>query len=134
MIHLNPYLSFNGDARAAMQHYHQVLGGELSMMTFAEFGQDDPAISDLIMHASLEADGLVLMGADTPPGMEYRPGNTVTVILHGDDEGRLRDCWAGLSEGGEVNVALEPQMWGDVYGQFTDRFGTVWQVNISAAG
>jgi PhnB protein len=133
MIRLNPYLSFNGQAREALQRYHDVLGGELTLTTFAEFGQDDPAIADLIMHGQLlTADGQMLMGADTPPGVDYRPGNTVTVILHGEDEQALRRYWDGLSEGATVNVALEPQMWGDVYGQLTDPFGIVWQVNISA--
>ncbi len=132
MIHLNPYLSFDGQARAAMQRYREVLGGELTITTFAEFGQNDPAIAELIMHCQLDtADGFVLMGADTPPGMEYKPGNTMTVMLNGDDEQTLRRYWDGLAQGATINVALEPQMWGDVYGQLTDAFGTVWQVNIS---
>ncbi|MCU0298098.1 MAG: VOC family protein [Candidatus Nanopelagicales bacterium] len=124
MIRLNPYLSFNGQAREALQRYHDVLGGELTLTTFAEFGQDDPAIADLIMHGQLlTADGQMLMGADTPPGMDYRPGNTATVILHGEDEQTLRRYWDGLSQGATVNVALEPQMWGDVYGQLSRRCG-----------
>ena len=133
MIRLNPYLSFDGDAREAMQHYRDVRGGELTLTTFGEFGMPD-APADLIMHSQLEAPGgLVLMGADTPPGMQFRPGSTVTLILNGDDESVLRGFWEGLSAQGTVDVALEPQMWGDTYGQCTDRFGVTWQVNISAA-
>jgi len=30
-----------------------------------------------------------------------------------------------------VHVPLERQMWGDVFGQVRDRFGTVWLVNIA---
>jgi len=30
-----------------------------------------------------------------------------------------------------VSDTLEKQMWGDLYGAFVDRFGIVWQVNIS---
>lgn len=30
-------------------------------------------------------------------------------------------------------MPLEKQIWGDVYGSFTDRFGIVCQVNISGA-
>lgn len=36
-----------------------------------------------------------------------------------------------LAEGGEVVMELQRQIWGDVYGSLTDRFGTGWQVNIS---
>ena len=36
-----------------------------------------------------------------------------------------------LSSGGTVSVPLEKQMWGDVFGMCTDRFGIIWLVNIS---
>jgi PhnB protein len=134
-VRLNPYLSFDGTAREAMEHYRDVLGGELSVNTFGEFGEAGTPIEHLVMHAQLDTPaGLTLMGSDTPPGMEYRPGNTVTVILHGDDEAELRRYWDGLAERATIDVPLEPQMWGDVYGQLTDQFGVTWQVNIGVTG
>jgi PhnB protein len=45
----------------------------------------------------------------------------------------LRDRFTKLAEGGTVDVPLEKQMWGDVFGQLTDRFGIGWLVNIAAA-
>jgi PhnB protein len=30
-------------------------------------------------------------------------------------------------------MPLEKQMWGDEYGQLTDRFGVEWMVNISGS-
>jgi PhnB protein len=132
-MRLNPYLSFDGNARQAMEHYRDVLGGELTSNTFGEFGQAGTAIENLIMHSQLETPaGFVLMGSDTPPGMEYQPGNAVTVILSGDDEAELRRYWEGLSAHATINTPLEEQMWGDHYGQCTDQFGVTWQVNISA--
>ena len=38
---LNPYISFDGDARPAMEFYAQVFGGELQMNTFGEYGMAD---------------------------------------------------------------------------------------------
>ena len=38
---LNPYISFGGDARQAMEFYQGVLGGELALNTFGEYGQPD---------------------------------------------------------------------------------------------
>ena len=67
---LNPYITFAGNARQAMEFYKSALGGELAMNTFAEFGNDGPD-GDKIMHANLETpDGFTLMASDTPPGME----------------------------------------------------------------
>ncbi len=70
------------------------------------------------------------MGADTPPGMELTKGNHFSVSLSGDDT-ELRGYWEKLSTGGSVSVALEKQMWGDVFGMCTDRFGISWMVNIT---
>ncbi|GAB1691605.1 VOC family protein [Krasilnikovia sp. M28-CT-15] len=128
---LNPYLTFAGNAREAMEFYHDVFGGNLTVNTFGEFGSPDPAIADKVMHAMLETDGgYTLMASDTAPGMDFNPGNTITVSLSGDDEA-LRRHWERLAEGGTVAMPLEKQMWGDEFGMCTDRFGVAWMVNIS---
>jgi PhnB protein len=128
---LNPYLSFDGTAREAMEFYRSVFGGELAVNTFGEFGNPDPAVADKIMHAQLETpEGYTLMGADVPPGMEFRSGGSITVSLSGSADGPLREYWEKLSDGATVSVPLEKQMWGDEFGQLTDRYGIAWMVNI----
>ena len=128
---LNPYLSFDGNAREAMEFYAGVFGAELQMHTFGEYGQEGP-LADKIMHAMFTAEnGFTLMGSDSPPGSEHSPGNNITISLSGDEDAELRDYWDKLSAGGSVAVPLEKQMWGDVFGMCTDRFGIPWMVNIS---
>ena len=130
---LNPYLSFRDNAREAMEFYKSVFGGTLTMNTFGEYGAQG-ADADNLMHAQLETDaGYTMMGADTPEGMQHNPGDNITVSLSGDDAEELRGYWAKLSEGGNVAVPLEKQMWGDEFGQCTDRFGIPWMVNIAQA-
>ncbi|MEY9490619.1 VOC family protein [Streptomyces calvus] len=129
---LNPYLSFDGDARQAMEFYKDVFGGELRLNTYGDFGQPGAENADKIMHGMLRtAEGFTLMGADMPPGMEHSPGNTFAVSVSGEDESTLRGYWEKLSSGGSVSVPLEKQMWGDVFGMCTDRFGIPWMVDIS---
>ncbi|AII07915.1 MULTISPECIES: VOC family protein [Rhodococcus] len=129
---LNPYISFNGDARQAMEFYKDVFGGTLALNTFGEYGAPDGEGADKIMHAMLESDnGFTLMGADTPPGMEHNPGTNIAVSLSGDDGDLLRGYWAKLADGGSVSVPLEKQMWGDEFGACTDKFGISWMVNIA---
>jgi PhnB protein len=129
---LNPYISFDGNARDAMEFYSGVLGGKLEVSTFGDLGAAHGDDADKIMHGMLETDdGLTLMGADTPPGQEFNPGNTMAVSLSGDDGDKLRGYWDGLSEGGTVTVPLEKQMWGDEFGMCIDRFGVSWMVNIA---
>jgi len=128
---LNPYISFAGNAREAMEFYQRVFDGSLTLNTFGEFGPPDAPGADKIMHGQLETDGgFTLMGADTPPGTEHEPGNNIAVSLSGDDAEQLRGYWAKLAEGGAVSVPLEPQMWGDEFGMCVDQFGIGWMVNI----
>lgn len=128
---LNPYISFTGDARAAMNYYEGVFGGSLTLNTFSEFGAPDSPDADKIMHGMLETgSGFTLMGADTPTGTEHKPGNNITVSLSGDDSDELHGYWEKLSDGGTISVPLEKQMWGDEFGMCEDRFGIAWMVNI----
>jgi PhnB protein len=130
---LNPYISFRDNAREALEFYQQVFGGELSVMTFGDMGTPaDAPESSKVMHGMLETKGgFTLMAADTPPGMEVTNGDNISVSLSGDDDAELRGYWDQLSSSGNVGMALEKQMWGDVFGMCTDRFGIIWLVNIS---
>lgn len=129
---LNPYISFDGDARHALESYQRVFGGTLALSTFGEFGAQDSPDADKIMHGMLETDaGYTLMGADAPEGMAYNPGDNIAVSLSGDDADELRGYWAQLSAGGTVLMPLEKQMWGDEFGMCVDQYGTRWMVNIA---
>jgi PhnB protein len=137
MTRLNPYISFRGTAREAMEFYRSVFGGELDLSTFSDFQMPGIAEdeSNLIMHGQLEAPGgMVLMGADTPASMELPEGSSITISLSGDDEAELRGYWDKLAEGGSITLPLEVAPWGDAFGQLTDRFGVSWMVNIAGSG
>ena len=131
---LNPYLTFGGNAREAMEFYQSIFGGELKVNTFGEFGNPDPAVKDLVMHANLDTPrGYRLMASDTAPGMTLIPGNNVTVSLSGDPGEGLEEVWDKLSDGGEVHVPFEKQMWGDIFGQCKDKYGIQWMVDVVAS-
>jgi PhnB protein len=135
-IHLNPYLGFKDNAREAMEFYHSVFGGELLINTFAELhASTDPVEDNLIMHSQLSVEGgLVLMGSDTPPRMEYKPGTNISVSLSGEasDETTLAGYWNKLIQSADVTMPLSKAQWGDQFGMCTDKFGIVWLVNIAA--
>jgi PhnB protein len=131
---LSPYLTFNGEARQAMEFYHKVLGGDLKLQTFAEapgMPAPPPELADKIIHGMLEADGIVIMASEPEPGKKSTRGDNVTLCLAGSDSARLTKAFNGLSEGGKVHMPLAKQFWGDTFGQFTDKFGIQWMVNIT---
>ena len=133
---LNPYINFKSNARAAMEFYKSVFGGELKMNTFKDYhASQTPAEDNLIMHSELDAgDGLLFMASDTPERMEYRAGNNITMSLSGEDKDgdRLKSYFQKLSAGGMVSQPLVTAIWGDTFGMCTDKFGIGWLVNIAA--
>jgi PhnB protein len=128
---LNPYLNFNGNARQALEFYHSVFGGNLTLSTFAELGAPNSPDADRIMHGQLETDaGYTIMAADVTSEMEYQPPAGISVSLSGDDD-TLHDYWDKLSAGGTTTMPLQKQVWGDEFGMCVDQFGVPWLVNIS---
>lgn len=132
---LNPYISFNGNAREAMDFYQSVFGGEVTRSTYAEGGMSgtDNSNADLIMHSMLTApNGMVLMCSDaTPDSGGYNPGTNMSVSLSGDDEAQLTSLYEKLSVDGKVAMPLSKAPWGDSFGMFNDKFGVMWMVNIA---
>lgn len=130
---LTPYLMLPGRAREALTFYASVLGGTPEILTFGAFG-DPPAGVDpeAVMHGFLRTDaGLELMASEPPPEVPITPSNAITLALSGDEEGELRRWFDALSEGGEITTPLQQMGWGDTFGNFADRFGISWLVNIS---
>lgn len=131
---LNPYISFNGNAREAMEFYKTVFGGKLDLSTFGESGMAGEGIKpDGIMHAMLVADnGITLMAADTATGMrEYVAGTNMSISLSGDNEEELSGYFNKLVEGGKEEQPLTKAPWGDIFGMCIDKFGVFWMVNIA---
>jgi PhnB protein len=129
---LNPYINFRDNARQALEFYKDVFGGDLRVNTFGEYGDPNQPGADGVMHGQLETDsGFTLMASDTPPGMDVSSGaGNITISLSGDEEQQLRGYWDKLSEGGTVTMPFEKQMWGDLFGMCTDRFGVPWMVDV----
>lgn len=130
-IVLNPYLTFNGTCRDAMQFYHECLGGELMIQPFAgsPAAEHVPAEAhDHVLHAMLTADGFILMASDA--GMEpVVQGNSVSLSLNCFNPEEIATKFLKLSAGGTVTMPLQDTFWGATFGMFTDRFGINWMLN-----
>mgnify|MGYP005611560587 FL=1 len=131
---LNPYISFEGTTREAMEFYKTIFGGKLELSTFGEAGMTDHGVKpEGIMHAQLVADnGITLMAADTATGMrEYIAGTNMSISLSGDNEEELTGYYNKLAEGGRVEEPLKKAPWGDTFGMCIDKFGVFWMINIA---
>jgi PhnB protein len=138
MATLNPYISFNGQAKEALEFYSSVLGGKVEIMTFGDLPEmGAPAeLAHQVMHGSLTFDdGRVLMASDTPPGMDYVPPTAgVTIAITSSDPADheiYADQFAKLSAGGTAGMPFDLAPWGDYFGQFDDKFGVSWMFDVA---
>ncbi|CAN5178278.1 VOC family protein [soil metagenome] len=130
---LVPYLNFNGTTREAMTFYQSILGGKLTFSTFGESGAPvSDSEKDNIMHADLSNDTLSFMASDGNAHQQVIMGNNVHMSIVGTDEAKISEYFNKLGEGGKIDMPLEKQVWGDMFGMLTDKFGVHWMVNISS--
>lgn len=133
-----PYLNFNGQAEEAFEFYKKTFGGEFRMVMKMK---DAPGLADQlpddekerIMHISLPIgkNGSVLMASDICPsmGQTLQMGNNNYISLHPESRDEADRIFAGLSEGGFIEMPMEDQFWGDYFGSFKDKFGVCWMIN-----
>ena len=134
---LQPYLHFNGNCEEAMKFYQSVLGGELSISRFSDFGGPDSSVPqdkpEGVMHSTLTGSELEFMASDGMPEKAVVIGDNISLSITGSDTEQLTSYFNSLSEGGEVTLPLAKQVWGDEFGMCTDKYGIHWMINISAA-
>lgn len=130
---LTPYLYFNGQTKEAMEFYQSILGGELVMQKYGEAGmgvKDED--KEKIIHAELRNESLSFMASDGSAEHPIQMGDNIHMSVVGSDEALLKKYFEGLAAGGHVDMPLEKQFWGDIYGMLTDKFGIHWSINISS--
>ena len=136
-MNINPHLNFNGQCKEAFEFYEKVLGGKIVFtMTWGEMpggaaDQFPPETHKLIMHTTIEVDGNLIMGADSPPGRYTEPkGISVSIGVKSKD--KAERVFNALAEGGKVTMPFEQTFWSPGFGMCVDRFGIPWMVNTEA--
>jgi PhnB protein len=127
MARLNPYLTFNGNCRDAMNFYKDCLGGELDVMLVGDSpmaNQMPPSMKEQVLHSLLKKDELEIMATDMRPEA-LNEGNSVHLCLVFKTEDELKDLWDKLSAGGKVNQPISKMFFG-LIGTFEDKFGKRW--------
>jgi PhnB protein len=126
-----PYLYFKGDCEAALLFYAASGLGEIKELRryagtpmVARHGAE---WSDKVLHSVFEGPGIRLCASDGP---DSEPMKGCAIFLESADAAGTARLFQVLSVGGRVTVAFQKQFWGDFYGNFTDRFGVQWAMNV----
>ena len=137
MTKFNPYLNFEGNTEEAFQFYKSVFGGKFSsIVRFKDMPIEGLRIPKeveyKIMHIGLPiGNDQMLMGTDALESLGHKlvRGNNMHISIHPDSKEEADRLFAGLSEGGKIEMQMANQPWGDYYGSFQDKFGVHWMIN-----
>lgn len=134
---LATYIAFLGNAKEAFEHYHEVFGGDLQLLTYGDVpmpGMPFEPDPEAVAHATLTMPGGTIAGGDAEPGGEYAVRDTVYSLLYTlDDADEARALIDKLVDaGGTVNMSFDKSPWGSYYGQVFDKFGVMWAFDVEA--
>ena len=142
MASVSTYLNFAGNTEEAFRFYAEVFGTEIvGIYRIGDIppmeGMPAPAEEhkNLIMNIALPiTGGHILMGTDAIEGMggPIHGGNDVHICIDPDTRAEADRIFAELSAGGDVEMPIGEQFWGDYYAAFTDKFGKHWMINCTA--
>ena len=140
MATINPYINFNGNAEEAFTFYKSVFGGEFGkVVRFKDLASDDfPVAEDeanKIMRITLPIGGSTLMANDVPAilGRVDENENRSKISVSVESREEADRIFAGLSEGGTVEMPMDESPWGTYFGMFRDKYGIEWTVEYSSA-
>jgi len=131
-----PHLNFRGDARAALEFYHSVFGGELLLLTNEQtHSTERPEEAQQIKYGQvLGANGFQIMAYDVPASVPYDQGDgSVFVSVRGDSADEIAQLWATLSVGSTIISDLAPSAFSPAYGMLKDAYGVVWVLDVAVS-
>jgi PhnB protein len=147
-IHTTIHLNFRGQARAALDYYRSVFGGETAITTYGEVGMpaDAPDAQRVVFGQLIDEDGVALMAYDIPgaTGETIAGGGSTTrsngvtitdqaffVALSGETIEDVQTYWRALAEDATIVEPLAASAWSAGFGMLTDRFGVTWSMSVT---
>jgi PhnB protein len=134
---IQPYLFFGGRCEEALEFYRKALGAQVEMLMLHKDSPDphppdmlQPGFEDKVMHAAVRIGSAILMASDGCDDKSCFGGFRLSLALATEDEAQR--AFAGLSDGGQVQMPLTKTFWSPCFGMVTDRFGVGWMVTIIA--
>jgi PhnB protein len=131
MIHLTPFLLFEGNCAAAMAFYQSCLGGDLTITRVGDMPMTDhlpPEQRQKVAHAHLLSAAIEFSATDWQhPTRTPRQGNTVAMYISGGTYRELRAIFDKLAVGSDPMLLddLRDLSFGS-YGHLADKYGVHW--------
>lgn len=155
------HLNFRGDARAALERYQAVFGGELAVTTCGDVGMPASAPgADRVVFGQVASDARFRVmaydipdtggagaageasatgGADARGTTRRERGMTVTeqpwfVSVRGETLEEVQGYWDRFAPHATIVEPLAASAWSPGFGMLTDAFGVTWILDVAAPG
>jgi PhnB protein len=135
-IDVTPHLNFRGDARAALEFYHSVFGGQLIVLSNDDaHSTERPEEAQQVKFGQvLSENGFRIMAYDVPASQSYDQGDkSLFVSVRGGSVDEVTELWGRLAEGSTVIEPLGPSFFSPAYGMLKDAYGVVWVMDVAVA-
>ncbi len=135
MVKLTPYINVP-NALEAIEFYKKIFG--VNVVSRTQFTPNMPGLnvpadfdfSKSTMHAVLDIGGANLYISDSM-GHETSGSNRVSISLEPDSEQQINQIWAKVKDTNcTITMEMQKEMWGALFGMFTDPFGVNWMLNF----
>jgi PhnB protein len=127
------HLNFRGDARAALQFYQQVFGGQVTLVTYGDFHDSSAPAGHVIWGQVVAESGFRVMAYDVQSAKPWQPGeNAFYVSVRSGSTDEIQSAWDKLSDGATITQPIAASAWAPLYGMLKDRFGVVWVLDVEA--
>ena len=133
MAKMNPYLSFDGNCREALEFYRDCFGGDIIFQTIGESPLADQMpvqMKEAILHATLVSSDFELMATDCVQEQGLIRGNAIAICVNCDSEEQIRHIHSKLTAGSIGQRPLKVTFWGALFADLTDKYGNSWMLNF----
>ena len=136
---INPHINFNGNAEEAFTFYKSVFGGEFAkVIRFKDLASPGFLVAEKeenkIMHIALPIGKTnMLMANDVPEimGKTNENENRSKIVIIAESKDEADKLFNGLSEGGQIEMAIGDSPWGSYFGCFRDKYGIEWMLEFN---
>ena len=134
MTNVSIYLLLEGTCKPAMEFYHSVFGGALTMTRV----EDTPVKNQLpehlhqsIIHARLQGANVDISASDwlRPEEIPVQ-GNKTCLYISGNSYEEVKSLYDKLSVGAYITDPLKEEFFG-AYGALNDKFGNRWMFHTA---
>ena len=131
MLHVKPYVYFDGRTEEALNFYRDAIGAEIiCLIRFSdnpEVTMGAPGSENKVMHGAFKVGETEILASDGDCGGQAKFAG-ISLCLNATDAAEAERHFAALGQGGQVQMPMGETFFARRFGMVADKFGVSWMV------